>query len=38
MGARKPGFLRKYFKRAHRFGKKRGFRESEGFIQLTWDS
>lgn len=37
MGARKPGFLRKYFKRAHRFGKKCGFQESDGFIQLTVD-
>jgi hypothetical protein len=37
MGTRKPGFLRKFFKRAHRFGKKRGFQESERFIQLTVD-
>ena len=37
MGTRKPGFLRKFFKRAHRFGKKRGFRESDRFIQLTVD-
>ena len=37
MGAWKPGFLRKYFKRARRFGKKRGFQESERLIQLTGD-